>query len=77
MIIYNNIYPKSRACDNFPSPKDNTTRNNLNMPTTRKANSNNKHTVNRMYGRFYGFALDKHVDRTCESNKASRHKARI
>jgi hypothetical protein len=28
------------------------------MPTTRKANSNNKHMVNRMYGRFYGFALD-------------------
>jgi hypothetical protein len=27
------------------------------MPTTRKANSNNKHTVNRMYERFYGIAL--------------------
>jgi hypothetical protein len=46
------------------------------MPTTRKANSNNKHTVNRMYERFYGFALDKQVDRTRDSNKASRHKAR-
>jgi hypothetical protein len=38
------------------------------MPTTRQANSNNKHTVNRMYGRFYGFALDNkwigHVTRT-------------
>jgi hypothetical protein len=38
------------------------------MPTTRKANSNNKHMVNRMYGRFYGFALDNkwigHVTRT-------------
>jgi hypothetical protein len=28
------------------------------MPTTRKANSNNKHTGNRMYGSFYGFDLD-------------------
>jgi hypothetical protein len=28
------------------------------MPTTRKANSNNKHMVYMMYGRFYGFALD-------------------
>jgi hypothetical protein len=47
------------------------------MPTTRKANSNNKHTVKRMYERFYGFALDKQVDRTHDSNKASRYKARI
>jgi hypothetical protein len=29
-----------------------------------------------MYGRFYGFALDKQVDRTRDLNKASRHKAR-
>jgi hypothetical protein len=28
------------------------------MPTTRKANSDNKHSGNRMYGWFYGFALD-------------------
>jgi hypothetical protein len=41
------------------------------MPTTHKANSNNKHTVNRMYGRFYGFTLNKQVDRTRDSNKAS------
>jgi hypothetical protein len=38
------------------------------MPTTQKANSNNKHTVNRMYERFYGIALDNrwigHVTRT-------------
>jgi hypothetical protein len=27
------------------------------MPTTRKANSNNKNTGNRMYEKFYGFAL--------------------
>jgi hypothetical protein len=47
------------------------------MPTTHKANPNNKHMVNRMYERFYGFDLDKQVDRTCDSNKASRHKARI
>jgi hypothetical protein len=39
------------------------------MPTTRKANSNNKNTLNRMYGRFYGFALNKQVDRTRDSNK--------
>jgi hypothetical protein len=38
---------------------------------TRKTNSNNKHMVNMMYGRFYGFALDKQVDRTRDSNKAS------
>jgi hypothetical protein len=44
---------------------------------TRKANSDNKHTGNRMYGRFYGFALDKQVDRTRDLNKASWHKARI
>jgi hypothetical protein len=40
------------------------------MPTTREANSNNKHMGNRMYGRFYGFALDKQVDRTRDSNKS-------
>jgi hypothetical protein len=40
------------------------------MPTTRKANSKNKHMGNRMYGKFYGFALDKQVDRTRDSNKS-------
>jgi hypothetical protein len=44
--------------------------NNLKKPTTRKANLNNKHMVNRMYGRFYGFALDKQVDRTRNLNKS-------
>jgi hypothetical protein len=38
------------------------------MPTTGKANSNNKHMVNRMCGRFYGFTLVNrwigHVTRT-------------
>jgi hypothetical protein len=28
------------------------------MPTTRKGQLNNKHMVNRMYGRFYDFAFD-------------------
>jgi hypothetical protein len=77
MIICNNIYPKVEHVMTFPARWDNSTWNNLNMPTTRKANSHNKHTINMMYGKFYGFALDKQVDRTRDSNKASRHKARI
>jgi hypothetical protein len=44
--------------------------NNLKKPMTRKANLNNKHMVNGMYGRFYGFALDKQVDRTHDPNKS-------
>jgi hypothetical protein len=49
------------------------------MPTTRKANLDNKHTVIRIYGRFYGFALDNrwigHVTRTKHRDKRLEYRA--
>jgi hypothetical protein len=45
------------------------------MPTTRKANSNNKQKVIGGRWRKYSFALEKHVDRLRDSNKASKYKA--
>jgi hypothetical protein len=47
------------------------------MPTTRKANSNNKQMVIGGRWRIYSFALEKQVDRIRDSNKASEHKANI
>jgi hypothetical protein len=44
---------------------------------TRKANSNNKQKVIGRRWQKYSFALGKQVDRICDSNKASEHKARI
>jgi hypothetical protein len=60
MSIFNNIYihnvdhvitSQPNKIKRLQQPEE--------MPTTRKANSNNKHMGNRMYERFYGFALDK------------------
>jgi hypothetical protein len=47
------------------------------MPTTRKANSNNKQKVIGGRWQVYSFAFGKQVDRTRDSNKASKHKASI
>jgi hypothetical protein len=47
------------------------------MPTTHKANSNNKQRVIGGRWRKYSFALGKQVDRIRDSNKASEHKASI
>jgi hypothetical protein len=48
------------------------------MPTTRRANSN-KHMVNRMYERFYGFALDNrwigHVTQTKHRDTRLKYRA--
>jgi hypothetical protein len=47
------------------------------MPTTRKANSNNKQKVIGGRCQVYSFALGKQVDMLRDSNKASEHKASI
>jgi hypothetical protein len=47
------------------------------MPTTRKANSNNKQNVIGGRWRVYSFALGKQVDRLRDLNKALKHKASI